>query len=382
MRVAAEADRLRRSGVRVLDFAAGEPDFATPEHIVDAARKALDEHFTKYTPTVGIPELREAIAESYKDLYGVTYSPAEVITTAGGKQALYNAAMTLFGQGDEVITHAPGWPTIAEQIKLAEAEPVIVRSHEEDGFALHADTFLDAITPRTRGIVINSPTNPTGALISEDDMRPIADAAAERGLWVILDLCYERLIYDNVPHNLPRILVDRMRDRTVLCGSMSKAYAMTGWRCGWAMGPGEVIKACNAIQSNATSNVNSITQKAAVAALRGPQDCLREMLDEYRVRRDKLISWLTADSPLRVQTPAGTFFLFVDVSDVLSPGGIRTSADFAQLLLDETRVVLVPGEAFDAPGFVRISYAASLDQLREASERLLDFVRRHAEAAA
>ncbi len=382
MRVAAEADRLRRSGVRVLDFAAGEPDFPTPDHIVDAARKALDEQFTKYTPTVGIPELRQAIADSYQEMYGVTYSPAEVITTAGGKQALYNAAMALFGPGDEVITHAPGWPTIAEQIKLAEAEPVIVRSHEEDGFALHADGFIGAITPRTRGIVINSPTNPTGALISEADMRAIADVAAERGLWVMLDLCYERLIYDDIPHNLPKILSDRMRERSVLCGSMSKAYAMTGWRCGWAIGPTEVIKACNAIQSNATSNVNSITQKAAIAALRGPQTCVREMLDEYRVRRDKLIGWLTAEPRLRVQTPAGTFFLFVDVSDVLSPGSIRTSADFAQRLLDETRVVLVPGEAFDAPGFVRISYAASIDSLREASERLLDFVRRHAEAAA
>ncbi len=382
MRVAAEADRLRRSGVRVLDFAAGEPDFPTPDHIVDAARKALDEQFTKYTPTVGIPELRQAIADSYQEMYGVTYSPAEVITTAGGKQALYNAAMALFGPGDEVITHAPGWPTIAEQIKLAEAEPVIVRSHEEDGFALHADGFIGAITPRTRGIVINSPTNPTGALISEADMRAIADVAAERGLWVMLDLCYERLIYDDIPHNLPKILSDRMRERTVLCGSMSKAYAMTGWRCGWAIGPTEVIKACNAIQSNATSNVNSITQKAAIAALRGPQTCVREMLDEYRVRRDKLIGWLTAEPRLRVQTPAGTFFLFVDVSDVLSPGSIRTSADFAQRLLDETRVVLVPGEAFDAPGFVRISYAASIDSLREASERLLEFVRRHAEAAA
>jgi aspartate aminotransferase len=375
LKVAAEAERLRSQGVDVVDFGAGEPDFATPAHAVDAARRALDAQFTKYTSNAGIQELRQAIVDRYAEWYGVSYKPTEVVVTAGGKQALYNAALALFGEGDQVITHSPGWPTIPEQIKLAEAQPVIVRTHAEDGFRLHARDFLAAITPRTRGIVINSPTNPTGALISEEDLAAIADEAARRDIWILLDLCYERLIYDPVPHNLPGVLERKMRDRAVLCGSMSKAYAMTGWRCGWAIGPAAVIQACAAIQSNATSNVNSIAQKAAVAALRGPQECVTEMLNEYRRRRDATVRLLTEDPRLRVVTPAGAFYLFVDVSDLLSPDGIRTSAELAQALLDEARVVLTPGEAFDAPGFVRISYATSMDRLQEGARRIHGFIR-------
>jgi aspartate aminotransferase len=375
LKVAAEAERLRAQGVDIVDLGAGEPDFPTPAHVVAAAREALDRQFTKYTTNTGIEELRRAIVDRYAEWYGVTYSPADVIVTAGGKQALYNAALALFGPGDQVMTHAPCWPTIPEQIKLADAQPIIVRTHQEDGFRLHAADFIGAMTPQTRGIVINSPGNPTGALISEEDMRTIADEAAKRDIWIVLDLCYERLIYDPVPHNLPRVLQERLRDRTVLCGSTSKAYAMTGWRCGWAVGPTTVIKACAAIQSNATSNVNSIAQKAAVAALRGPQDCVTTMLDEYRVRRDALIHMLSEDPRLRVVPPAGAFYLFVDVSDLLSPDGIRTSGELAQALLDEARVALTAGEAFDAPGFIRISYATSMDRLREGARRLHAFVR-------
>jgi aspartate aminotransferase len=283
--------------------------------------------------------------------------------------------MCLFGPGDEVITHMPGWPTLVEQIKLADATPVIVRTHAEDGFRLHADSFIAAMGPRTRGIVINSPGNPTGALISEADLARIADEAAARDIWVLLDLCYERLIYDATPHNLPGVLDARMRARTVLCGSTSKAYAMTGWRCGWALAPAPLISACNALQSHATSNVCSITQKAAVAALSGPQDCVREMLDEYRRRRDQLCAWLAVEPRLRVQKPEGAFYLFLDASDFLSPDGIRTTADLAQALLDEAHVALTPGEAFDAPGFMRISYATSLGELQRGAERILQFVR-------
>jgi aspartate aminotransferase len=375
LKVAAEAERLRAQGIDIVDFGAGEPDFATPAHAVDAARRALDAQFTKYTTNAGIHELRQAIVDRYAEWYGVSYQPNEVVVTAGGKQALYNAALALFGAGDEVITHSPGWPTIPEQIKLADAVPVIVRTHAEDGFRLHARHFLSAITPSTRGIVINSPTNPTGALISEEDLTAIADEAARRGIWIVLDLCYERLIYDRTPHNLPGILASRMRDHSVVCGSMSKAYAMTGWRCGWAIGPSEVIKACAAIQSNATSNVNSIAQKASVAALRGPQDCVTDMLNEYRTRRDATVRLLTRDPRLRVVTPAGAFYLFVDVSELLSPDGIRTSAELAQALLDDARVVLTAGEAFDAPGFVRISYATSMDRLEEGARRIHAFIR-------
>ena len=385
MKVTATVDRLRRSGVEVIDFGAGEPDFPTPDAIKDAARAAIDSNFTRYTPVNGIADLKRAICDRYRADYGVEYQESEVIVTAGGKQALYNTALSLFGAGDEVITHAPYWPTLTEQIKLAEATPVLARTHPEDGFAIRARTILDAVTPRTRGIIINSPCNPTGALISESDLGAIADAAARQNIWVLVDLCYEKLIYDDVPHNLPRVLAEKCRDLTVLCGSASKAYAMTGWRCGWAIGPSAVIAASGAIQSHSTSNVTSITQKAALAALTGSQATVREMLDEYRRRRDQLHQWLSADPRLRCQKPAGAFYMFIDIGDVLSgidAGGFRTSLDFADALLEESRVAVTPGEAFDAPGFIRISYATSIENLREGSTRLLEFVRAHATQAA
>ena len=382
MKVTATVDRLRRSGVEVIDFGAGEPDFNTPDTVKGAAHSALDGNFTRYTPVSGIADLKRAICDRYKADYGVEYKDHEVIVTAGGKQALYNTALSLFGPGDEVITHAPYWPTLTEQITLADATPVLARMHWEDGFAVHASAILDAVTPRTRGIIVNSPGNPTGALISESELRAIAEVAARRGIWVIVDLCYEKLIYDPVPHNLPKVLAETCPELTVLCGSASKAYAMTGWRCGWQLGPAAVIAASSAIQSHSTSNVTSITQKAAVAALIGSQAPVTLMLDEYRQRRDQLHEWLTADPRLRCRKPAGAFYMFVDVSDVLSAEGFRTSLDFADALLEESRVAVTPGEAFDAPGTIRISYATSMDMLKEGSQRLLAFVREHAPQAA
>ena len=372
--VTATVDKLRRQGIHVIDFGAGEPDFATPEAVKAAARDAIDKNFTKYTPNPGIAELRSAICDRYRADYGIAYRESNVIVTAGGKQALYNTALALFDPGDEVITHAPYWPTLTEQ--------VLVRTHAEDGFAIHADAIVQALTPRTRAVIVNSPCNPTGALISEQDLDTIAEAAAARGIWVIADLCYEKLIYDPVPHNLPAVLAKRCPELSVICGSASKAYAMTGWRCGWAIAPEAVIAAANALQSHATSNVSSITQKAAVAALTGSQAPVRAMLDEYRTRRDNLFEWLTSDSRLRCRKPAGAFYMFVDVGDVLSVDGLRTSTDFAQALLEEQRVALTPGEAFDAPGFVRISYATSMEALREGSCRIAEFVRAHAPKAA
>jgi aspartate aminotransferase len=294
--------------------------------------------------------------------------------SAGGKQALYNSILALFGPGDEVITHMPGWPTLVEQIKLAEATPVIVRTHAENGFTVTADLVLGAVTPRTRGIIINSPGNPTGALISEEDVEAIAKESAKRGIWVLLDLCYDRLVYDPVPHNIIGVLSRHLRDRAVLCGSASKAYAMTGWRCGWVVGPAALVGACNAIQSHSTSNACSISQRAAEAALRGPQECVTEMLDEYRRRRDRLYEWLSADPRIRMVKPAGAFYLFPDVSEFLSPDGIRTSGELAAALLADARVALTPGEAFDAPGFLRISYATSMRELERGSQRILEFL--------
>ena len=368
------AERLRRRGVDVVDLGAGEPDFATPEHVRAAGIAAIERGFTKYTPNAGIIELKEAICARYAAAYGVTWTPDQVIATAGGKQALFNVALALFDRGDEVVTHAPAWPTIIEQIKLAEAEPVLVRTFPEEGFAVTAARVLDAVTPRTRAIVLNSPGNPTGALIAEDELATIARETEAAGVWLVIDLCYEQLVYGGTPHNLARVVATHAADRAVLVGSASKSYAMTGWRCGWAIGPRPLIAAAGAVQSHATSNVSSVTQHAALAALTGSQACVASMLAEYRVRRDRTITWLAAEPRLRIVPPAGAFYLFPDIGELLSPDGIRTSADFAARLLDEAHVALTPGEAFDAPGFVRLSYATSLSRLTEGAERLLRFV--------
>ena len=373
LKVAAEADRLRRAGVDVVDFSAGEPDFATPDHVKEAAKAAIDANFTRYTASQGIPELRDAIGNRYQTQYGIEIASNEVLATAGGKQALFNTALALFDPGDEVITHAPYWPTIPEQVKLVGAVPVVVKTSPDDGFAVHAEAIIDAMTPRTKAIIINSPGNPTGALVSEAALDAVAAAASSNGVWIIVDLCYEQLIYEDVPHNLPKVLFDRHRDRTVLAGSASKAYAMTGWRCGWAIAPAALTTAMNKIQGQSTSNITSITQKAAIAAVSGPQDAVDAMRAEYRQRRDRIHAWLTAHPGIRCVKPSGAFYLFPDVSGLLSPDTIETSAAFAEALIEKEHVVVTPGEAFGAPGYVRISYATSMEQLQEGATRMLRF---------
>jgi aspartate aminotransferase len=376
LKVAADADRLRRQGVDVVDLGAGEPDFPTPEHVKDAAHAALNANFTKYTPSAGVLELRDAVCQRYRLDYGVEIKPEEVIITAGAKQALYNAAMVLYAPGDEVITHGPYWPSIGDQIKLADATPVIVQTHMEDGFTITAAPLIEAITPRTKAIIVNSPCNPTGALMAESEMALLADAAAARGIWIVVDFTYEKLIYEPVAHNLIKVLFDRMRDKTVVCSAASKAYAMTGWRCGWAIGPKDVIAQCNVVQGHSTSNISSITQKAGIAALTGPQDGVTTMLNEYRKRRDAVHAALTADPRIVCVKPGGAFYLFPYIADLLSPTGIRSSGEFAEALLNDVAVAVTPGEGFDAPGFFRLSYATSIERLREGGDRLRSFVKK------
>ena len=370
MKVAAEADRLKRAGVQVVDFGAGEPDFPTPTHVKDAAKAAIDANFSRYTNSMGIPEFREAVCAQYRRNYGIDITPGEVIAVNGGKQGLFNTALALFNPGDEVITHAPYWPTIPEQIKIAEATPVIVQTKAEDGFTVQPEKIVAAITPKTKAIIINTPCNPTGSLTDEAALTPIVEAAAARGIWLIVDLCYEHLIYDDVAHNLPRLLFDRHRDRSVICGSLSKTYAMTGWRAGWTIAPKELTAAFNVIQGHTTSNITSFVQKAGVAALNGPQDGVKVMLDEYRRRRDALHGWLTANPAIKCVKPRGAFYLFPDISELLG-GEVKTSSEFAQRLIEQEHVALTPGEGFDAPGYLRISYATSMEQLREGATRIL-----------
>jgi aspartate aminotransferase len=378
MKVGAAVDRLRRAGIPVIDFGAGEPDFGTPDFVNEAAHAAIDQHFSKYTPVGGTGELKRAIAERYRLDYGVTYQESEIIACAGGKQALFNTALALFDAGDEVILHAPYWPTLPEQVKFAEATPVVVEATAADGFALTADLFLDAITARTRGVIVNTPCNPTGAVMSEGELATLAQETARRGIWLVVDLCYEKLIFDRVPHNVPAVLDRHCRDLSVICGSASKAYAMTGWRCGWSIGPAAAIAAQSAIQSHATSNVSSITQKAVIAALTGPQGEVERMRQAYHERRDRLHEWLTSEPLITCQRPAGAFYLFPDLRRVLAATGFATTIDFAQALLDDAGVAITPGEAFAAPGFARLSCAASMEDLREGSRRLVEFTRAHA----
>jgi len=318
-------DRLRRSGVPVIDFGAGEPDFPTVGSAKEAAHQAIDANFTKYTPNAGTADLKRAICDRYRADYGVEYRESETIVNVGGKQALYNTALALFGPGDEVITHSPYWPTIPEQIKLADATPIIVPTQASDGFAIRAKAVLEKVTARTRGIIINSPCNPTGAVIAEPDFEMIADVCGRQDIWLITDLTYEKLIYDPVPHNLPRIIAAKCRDLGIICGSASKAYSMTGWRCGWTIGPEPFIAASSALQSHETSSASSISQKAVTAALNGSQEPVRAMLDEYRVRRDRLYEWLTADPRVTCHKPGGAFYMFVDVSDVLPAAGLASN---------------------------------------------------------
>ena len=369
------AQRLRGQGVSVIDLGAGEPDFQTPAHIGLAGIQAIQDGFTKYTANTGILELRAAVGQRYLADYDVRYGVDETMICAGGKQALFNVAMALFDPGDEVITHAPVWPTIPEQIKLAGAEPVFVRTYADEQFQVAAERVLDAVTPRTRAIVLNSPSNPTGALMAENELGIIVQETDKSGIWLVLDLCYEQLLHDDsVSHKLPSV-VQKARDRAVLIGSASKTYAMTGWRCGWLLGPQELVTACSTIQSHSTSNVSSITQRAVLGALRDTGSCVEEMRMEYKDRRDRFVQLLSEEPGILVSPPAGAFYIFPDISALLGADEMRTSVDFAKRLLEDSHVAVTPGEAFDAPGYVRISYAASMEDLTIAAKRICEFAR-------
>lgn len=369
------AQRLRSQGVKVIDLGAGEPDFQTPAHIGLAGIQAIQDGFTKYTANAGILELKAAVGQRYLADYDVRYGVDETMICAGGKQGLFNVAMALFDPGDEVITHAPVWPTIPEQIKLAGADPVFVRTYADEQFQVVADRVLDAVSPRTRAIVLNSPSNPTGALIAERELDIIVQETEKSGIWLILDLCYEQLLHDDsVSHKLPSV-IQKARDRAVLIGSASKTYAMTGWRCGWLLGPQELVTACSTIQSHATSNVSSITQLAVLAALAGTDSCVEQMRMEYRDRRDRFLQLLSEEPRILVNPPAGAFYLFPDISAFLGADHMRTSVDFTKRLLEDSHVAVTPGEAFDAPGYVRISYAASMEDLTIAAKRICEFAR-------
>jgi aspartate aminotransferase len=368
LKVSRRASELRAQGVSVVDFGAGEPDFPSPPVAVEAARCALAEGFTRYTPGAGLPELRAALADSYRDRFGAPWHASQSIVTVGGKTALFELALALFEPGHEVVLPSPCWVSFPEQIRFAGAEPVPVPTSWDDGFRIHARPILDAMTDRTRAILLNSPSNPTGGVIGPDDLREIVRAAAQRGALVIADETYERFVYDGPPASAASLAAE-FPETVVVVGSFSKTYAMTGWRIGYLLGPAEVVRAVDKIQSHATSNPTSFAMVGALEALRKAEPVVEGMVAEYRARRDLLIPALNRLPGFECRPPAGAFYAFPKVSALYRPG-LEGSVAFAELLLERARVAVVPGVAFGADDHVRISFACSRETLSQGLERI------------
>lgn len=370
--MAIEAERLRSAGRDLVDFGVGEPDFPTPEHIQAAGIAALEAHFTKYTHTAGIAELKQAIVASHARDFGSSYAANQALVTVGGKHALFNAISILVDHGDEVLVPAPYWVSFCEQIRYSGGTPVIVPSDEARGFALDFDALARAVTPRTKAIVLNSPCNPSGAIFSRELFRSVLELSRQQGIWLVSDECYSRFVYDGDLYSVGA--EPGSKDRLVIAGSLSKTYAMTGWRIGFALAPEPLINAMLNLQSHVTSNATSFAQKAAVAALTGPQQPVTEMLAEYRRRRGIMVEGLAAIPGVACGLPAGAFYAYPNVRRLLGrPGGPRTPMEFSTRLLHEAGVVTVPGEAFGTSEHVRLSYATSPAAIRAGLERFAGF---------
>jgi len=376
LRVSRRALELRRQGVPVIDFGAGEPDFDSPAIAVEAARLALAQGFTRYTANNGIPELREALAERYRAAFGTPWTAADVLVTVGGKGALFESSLALFDDGTEVVLHTPAWVSFVEQIRFAGARPVEVPTSGADGFAIHAEPLVAALSERTRAVILNSPCNPTGGVISPAERRKVVEACAKRGIVVLSDETYERFAYDGFEPGSAASLAAEFPDTVAVIGSFSKTYAMTGWRLGYLLGPRELVDAAARIQSHATSNPTSFAMKGALAALVGAEADVVAMIAEYAARRDLLLARLARLPGIRCAAPRGAFYAFPDVSQRLT-GDLATPTDFAERLLEEEAVAIVAGEAFGSDRHVRISFACSRQALTEGMDRIERFLARH-----
>ncbi|MEW6573082.1 MAG: pyridoxal phosphate-dependent aminotransferase [Bacillota bacterium] len=372
--VDARAKELAAAGERIINFGVGEPDFDTPEHIKAAAAEAMARGLTKYTPVTGTLQLRKAICDKFYTDNNLAYEPDEVVVSCGAKHSLYNAVQVLVEQGDEVIIPAPYWVSYVEQVKLAGGAPVVVETRRENDYKLTPEELSRSLTPRSRMLILNSPSNPTGCVYTREELETIAGVAVEAGIWVLSDEIYEKLVYDGAAHFSIASFGPEIKRQTVVINGVSKSYAMTGWRIGYAAAPAQVAKAMADLQSHSTSNPTSIAQAAAVAALSGPQEPVMEMLSAFAVRRKYILERLNAIPGINCRKPAGAFYAFPDVSACFGrrygDKSITSAADLATLLLEEAKVAVVPGIAFGNDSCLRFSYATSLESITEGMDRI------------
>jgi aspartate aminotransferase len=372
MKVAADAEKLRSEGVDVVDFGAGEPDFPTPDNIKQAAVRALDQNFTKYTPAGGTAELKKAVCERHAQDFGTDYKPSECLITVGGKHVIFNLMQALINPGDEVVIPVPYWVTYKDVVNYAGGKCVFVDTDEEKGFTLTADMIAPYLTAKTKLVIINSPSNPSGAVLDREEFEKIFKLTHERGIFLMTDECYCHFLYDSEPFSIATM--PGAKETVLIAGSLSKTYAMTGWRIGFGLVPASIVGAMTKLQSHSTSNPTSFAQKGAVEALRGPQDSVKAMLEEYRTRKEFVVKRLRAIPGVKCQDPRGAFYAYPNLGVVIGKNGIANTLDLANKLLAESSVAVVPGEAFGTDKHVRISYATSMHELERGLDRIHQFV--------
>jgi aspartate aminotransferase len=368
MAITAEALKMKAAGISLADFGAGEPHFATPRHIKDAAIDAIEKNFTRYTAVAGIPEVRKAVVDRHAADFGTNYAVDECVFTTGGKLALFNAIQVLVDHGDEVILPVPYWVSFVDIIKYAGGVPVLVESREDENFRITAKMIEAAITPKTKAIILNTPSNPSGAVVSPADLEAIVRLAHARGIYVLLDECYVYLTFTGAI--VSGATFTDCKEHIIVLGSLSKTYAMTGWRAGFALGPKPIIAAMSKLQSQSTSNTASMVQKASVAALTGDQACIGEMRTDYLKLRDRILDGFKTIPGLTCTVPQGAFYVYPNVTAFFGKGGIKSAADLAGKLLTEAHVVVVPGEAFGTTDHIRLCYAVSAETIDLGVERM------------
>lgn len=359
---------LKAEGIDVCGFGAGEPDFDTPDHIKAAAQAALEMGFTKYTPSSGTPELREAIAQKLRSENGLDYKPSQIIVSNGAKQSCYNAIMATCDPGDEVIIPAPYWLSYPEMVRLAGAVPVFIPTTQENDWKMTAEQFENAMTPRTKMVIVNSPGNPTGSVYTREELKGIIEVACEEDIYILSDEIYEKLIYDEAQHVSTAGVTPEAYDLTITINGFSKAYSMTGWRLGYLAAPEPIARVIDSLQSHSTSGPCSFSQKGGLAAMKGDQQCVTDMREEFSIRRDYMMSRIESISGISAVKPLGAFYVLVNISDL----GL-TSSNFADRLLSKANVAVVPGIAFGDDKTIRLSYATSMDVIKTGLDRLEDF---------